>query len=383
MTRRKDPQPATGSTVAEPVAVAVAADTIEPAAQDSVAGGAVADPDPAAPSLPPAPPARRSGFLAPVLGGALAALGGFAVSQFDLLGLAAPDQRAELATLSASVAASEAQQAEALDRIKGELAALSDRIGTLETAPVSDRGDLSGLNSRLDALDRRLAAIEALPARPGGTDPALAAKVAELERRLAAVPAAGSSAEIQNRLDAALARLDAAETAARTRAAEAEAAAAAARRAESLDALARAVTDGRPFTPELQALADPALTSTLGPLAEAGVPTLATLQADFPAAAREALRVARASDAGGGWSERLVDFLAAQTGARPLTPRDGTSPGAILSRAEFALTEGRVADALAELAPLEDTVKAPLAGWVAAAANQVAAAAALKAARGE
>jgi hypothetical protein len=374
MTRRKDPQPETEIPLAETVG-----EVVEPSTEESAAEEPVASPELVAPPPTAAPPPRRAGVLAPLLGGALAALGGFGLSHFNLLGLAAPDQSAELAALSASLTAAQADQTKALERITADVAALTDRLATVEAAPAPEMPDLSGL----DTLDRRLAAIEAMPADAAGGNPALAAKVAELERRLAALPATEPGVEIQGQLDAALARLDAAETAAKTRATEAEAAAADARRTQSLDALTRAVTEGRPFAPELQALAEPALTSALGPFAETGAPTLAALQANFPEAARQAIRIARELSPEDGWSDRIVDFLAAQTGARPVTPRDGATPDAILSRAEFALSEGRVADALAELAPLEDAVKDPLATWVAAAANHVAATAALQTARGE
>ena len=151
----------------------------------------------------------------------------------------------------------------------------------------------------------------------------------------------------------------------------------------ALTTLSDAVATGQPFTTELQALADPVLTDALGSLAESGVPTLVSLQQSFPDAAREALRIARDLSTDTGWSDRLVDFLAAQTGARPLTPQDGETPEAMLSRAEYALSEGRVADALAELAPLDPAVKAPLDLWTAAAKAHLAAGAALQAARGE
>lgn len=381
MTRRKDPQPETDTPLVEPfvaepiVAEPIVAEVVEPAPPDSAAVDPVVSPAPVAPQATSRP--RNSGLFAPLLGGALAAMGGFALSHFNLLGLAAPDQSAQLAALSASITAAQADQTKALDGITGDLAALGNRMATLEAAPAPQMPDLSAL----DALDKRLAAIEAMPVDATGANPALAAKIAALEGRLAALPA--SEPGVQKKLDEALARLDAAEAAAKTRAAEAEAAAAKARRSQALDALSRAVSDGRPFAQELQTLADPALSSALGPIADAGAPTLAALQADFPAASREALRIARAASSETGWSARLVDFLAAQTGARPLTPRDGTTPDAILSRAEFALSEGRVADALAELAPLQDAVKAPLASWIAAATNYATATAALKAARGE
>ncbi len=330
------------------------------------------------PEAQPAQP-RRPGIIAPLLGGALAAIGGFALSQFNVLGLAPQDSSAELTTLSAEVADARTTQNATLETLGADIAALADRIAKLETAPAPQAPDLS----RLDALDQRLATIEAMPTEGGASTAALTAKLAELEQKLATLPATGSDPALQQQLDDALARLTEAETAATTRATEAEAAATAAKRATALDALSTAIASGNPFTTELQALADPALAEALGSMAETGVPALATLQASFPDAARQALKIARDASTSDGLSDRLFDFLASQTGARSLTPLEGTTPDAILSRAEFALSEGRVADALAELQPLDAAIKAPLDGWRQQASTYLAATAALNAARGE
>lgn len=379
MTRRKDPPPeATAEpTTPEPVEPEAATDEAAETAAPELSHQAVAD---AVPPEPQPAQARRSpGILGPLLGGALAAVGGFAASHYNLLGLTAPDVSQDLAAIESKVDALAAGQARSAEALTAEVAALAARISALEAVPSPPAPDLS----RLDGLEQRLAAIEALPADSSASTAALTAKLAEIERKLAALPAGGTSPEVQRQLDEALGRLDAAETEAKARAAEAEAAAAAARRAEALDSLAVAVNEGRPFVAELQALADPDLSSALGAVAETGVPTLTALQESFPDAAREALRIARASSPEDGWTDRVLDFLAAQTEARPLTPQAGTTPDAILSRAEFALTEGRVADAVAELSALDPAVKAPLDAWIGAATSLVDATAALRAARGE
>lgn len=376
MTRRKDPEPETAPELVEPLPEAPVPEPDLPPVPDEVAPDPV--PDPALP--PPAPLPRRSGgFLGPVLGGALAAVSGFALSHYNVFGLQAPDTGADIVALSGKLDEALASQTKAIEGIGTEIAAQGTRLTALETAPAPAAADLS----RLDALDQRLAAIEAMPSDGTGSNAALAAKLAELERRLAALPATAPASDLQAQLDAALSRLDAAEAAATDRAAKAEAAATTAQRAQKLDSLSAAVAEGRPFAQELNALADPALTSALQSLADTGVPTLAALQADFPDAARQALQIARQISTEDGWSDRLVDFLASQTGARPLTPQEGTTPDAILSRAEFALSEGRVADALAELDPLDPAVKAPLDDWIAAAGRHLAAVTAVQAAGGE
>jgi hypothetical protein len=284
-----------------------------------------------------------------------------------------------MAALTARLEDAQTKDAAALDRIASEIASLGDRLAALESAPAPAAPDLS----RLDAVEARLASVEALPNDGSASTAALAAKLAELDRRLGALPASSTPADIQQQLDAALARLEAAETEAQTRAAEAEAAAAAARRAQALDALTAAVAAGQPFEAELEALEDPALSAALTAVAGTGVPTLEKLTAEFADPARDALRLARDASVEDGWSDRLVDFLAAQTGARPLTPLEGATADAILSRADFALSEGRVADAVTEIGTLEVPAKAPFDAWLASAGAYLTANAALQSARGE
>lgn len=356
MTRRKDtpPDPAAEVAIAAemPPTESVEEATTPPAMPDS------SPPDPTRTAPPPTPdqPARRSGLLAPVFGGALAAIGGFGLSHFNVLGLSAPDQGAETAALAqrldTALAAIEARQAELQTTLQQDIGAMSAKVSALEAAPAPD---LSGLAD----LDQRLQAIEAVPPGSDASTAALAAQLAEMQRRLDSLP---NETADSAKIDAALARLATVEAEAQARAEAAAAAVEDANRAKAQDALATAAGTGAPFGAELAAMADPALQAKLAPFA-AGVAPLADLQAAFPDAARAALQVARATDAEAGWDTRLIDFLGAQTGARSVEPRDGDSPDAILSRAEFALREGRLADALAELDALPPEVQSPLAAW--------------------
>ena len=248
----------------------------------------------------------------------------------------------------------------AIAALRSDLAALGDRVAAVEATPTAETPDLS-------RLDARLAAIEALPAGGDASTAAIAAKLAELERRLAEQPAGVD----QGQVDAALARLDAAEAEATARAAEAQAAATAAVQTAALNHLRDTIATGAAFEAELAAVADPALVQALQPHV-AGVATIADLQTTFPDAARQTLTLARDAAGDQGWGARFVDFLTAQTGARSLTPRDGTDPDAILSRAEFALGEGRLADALTELATLDPALAAPFQDWIARAGARLA-----------
>lgn len=377
MTRRKDPEPEADLPQETPPA--------EPIAGDPVA---VTDPviplDPPPETEPePSPPVtapvviRRSSFLAPLVGGALAAVGGFALAHFDVIGLRPTDASAELTTLGTQLGELQTRMT-SLETLAGDVAAISDRVAQLEAAPAPPVPDLT----RLDTLDDRLAAIEAIPPDGDASAAAVTAKLADLERRLATLPQ-GDSPELQQELNAALARLDDAEAAATARAEEAAGATAAAERIRALDALADKLSAGQPFGPELKVLEDPALHQALAPLAETGVPTLAQLQETYPDAAREALRIARETSASDGWGDRFLDFFAAQTEARPLTPLPGDTPEAILSRADLALAEGRVADAVAELDLLDPAIKPAVDPWLEKARAHISAAAAVQTARGE
>ena len=374
MTRRKDtgaePQDQQDAVDAQ-VTEAMAATMPEaPAAEDRPLEIPLADPAEQTAPLPSAPPARRSGVLGPLLGGALAALGGFGLSHFNVFGLAAPDSSVEVAALGqrldVTLAELQAGQTDLDKGLRQGIDGLAGRVAVLETAP---EADVSGLA----ALEQRLRVIEALPVGGEASTAALATQLAELERRIAALP---TDAADTAKIDAALARLTAAEAEAVARAAEAAALAEATARARALEVLVTAVASGAGFESELAAVADPDLQAALAPHV-AGVTSLAQLQADFPQAARAVLQLARAADTEAGWGTRLLDFLGAQTGARSLTPQEGADPDAILSRAEFALAEGRLPDALGELQALDPAIRAPLETWIAAAGARVAVDAAL------
>lgn len=359
MVRRKDPL-----SIANETDVPVPEMVVEPEVFGEPVPEAIPEPvpDPVILENRPEPIVRRSGMLGPLLGGALAAIGGFALSHFNVFGLAMPDP--SVAVLSDRVASLEAAPP-ADSALQGEVASVAERVVALENAP-------EGATSDVSALEERLAAIEAAP--PGdGASAALVGRLDALEKRLAAAPAAGVD---QAEVDAALERLAAAEAEAAKRAEEATAAAAAAEAATALDRLRESVESGAGFEAELAAVG-PDLQASLAPHV-AGVATLAALQADFPEAARLALQLDRAAADGDGWGSRFVEFLAGQTGARSLTPREGADADAVLSRAEFALSEGRLADAVTEVKALDPTLQAPFADWLTRAETRLAVLAALE-----
>jgi len=310
------------------------------------------------PQPPPvsSPATRRlwlsGAVLVPIGGIVLAAVVGFALSDANVFGLRPADQTAAVTALT-----------QGQDQLTKDVAALSARLATLETTPPPPP-DLS----RLDEIDARLTTLEGAAGSDPAATAALSDRLTALEQTVTTLPLDAADAA---RLDAALTRLAEMEADAKAQADAAAIAAAQAERQLALEALTAAVAGDQSFRDELAALADQGIAASLEPYAD-GVTTLAQLQADFPDAARAVLQLARQADGDAGWGSRLTDFLADQTGARSVAPREGTDPDAILSRAEFALGEGRLADALAELESLPADLQGPLADLSAKASARLA-----------
>jgi hypothetical protein len=330
-----------------------------------------------APATPP--PAPRSGgagaFVGMVLGGIVAAGAGFGLARFmpNLLASGGDD------VLAATVAA----QAEEIAALRAELAALpppdsgiAARLDALEAAPAL--ADVAGLAERIAAMEAGLADAMARPAA-GAAGPDVRAELDALQAQIAALGAGGSvPADVIAAAEAAEARLKAAEASATAMAQQAEAAASAARKSAALDRISAALDSGAPFAaalPELGADLPPVLQDN----AALGLPTVADLADSFPEAARMALEAALRANMGESWTDRVSSFLRSQTGLRSLTPREGNDPDAVLSRAEAALAQGRVAEAITELAAMPEAGKPALADWLALAQTRVDAEAAVAA----
>ena len=93
--------------------------------------------------------------------------------------------------------------------------------------------------------------------------------------------------------------------------------------------------------------------------AQLGVVSLNKLQDEFPKLARVSLQAARREGDGTGFGA----FLKAQLGFRSLFPREGTSPDAVLSRAEASVAAGNLQVALVELIDLPKSGQLVLQDW--------------------
>ncbi len=322
---------------------------------------------------------RRGGspILAGLVGAILAAAIVLGLARFapGMLGLAAPAAnndtaalRQQLTDVSSRLGALE-QKVAALPP-PADTGALSDQIKAIQAdvAALKSAGpgngvlpaEISGLPQRLSDLEGRIAALEQRPAGSGGDAAALEAiraDLAALEARLKNAEAAtGDIAGLKQSL-------------AELSPAGGKSGNAAAGMALSLGEVERLIESGKPYAPALASLqgfaaGDPALLAAISPSlgvlqasAGKGVPTLAQLQASFPAMA-EALSRAASSAAenvspDASFGERVLARLSSLVSIRPVGDNvQGDDPLARLARAEDAIHRGDVAAAAGELSAL-------------------------------
>lgn len=339
-------------------------------------------PEPPPPATVPQPERSGPGALALIFGGIVAGAIGYGASF-----LAPPATDPELAAsvgasaeridaLAADVAAlRDTPAAEAdLSGIEAQLGELSGRMDSIDEDVTVLQNALEQTSAALEAgtedLSQRIAALESID--PTGLTEASADQIAAFRERLETI-----STEAETRLKAVTEQAAALEAQAAARAEELQAAAEAAaaqaeqeaarieaeaRRRAALADLSAAMDSGTAFPEALDALGE--APEDLAVLAEKGVPTLGELQRSFPAAARAALTQASTVSEDASAGDRFAAFLKRRTGARSLTPQEGSSPDAILSRAEAALSDGDLATALAEVETLPEPSLEAMSDWI-------------------
>lgn len=325
----------------------------------------VGDPEPQADPAPETNAQQTqsagAGFLPLLLGGVVAGAIGYGVATYFPMNDGSVDVSVQMQAQADQLAALEAKLADIpavdLSGVEAQIASVGDQAAALSGA----------IDTNFADLDARLTEVEKRPGADGTlSDTALAAYQRELEQSRADLEiqqATMMSAVAQAETDLAAAR---AEAEALEQEARASAEAAASRAA--LNRVSTAIETGAPFADALGDLGGD-LPAALSSAAENGVATTAELTSDFPAAARAALAAARAegvSDESGG----LGGFLRNQFDVRSTAPQEGSSPDAVLSRAEAAIKEGRVADALAEIEALPEVARAEMTDWTAQATER-------------
>ncbi len=317
-----------------------------------------------------------AGAVSLLLGGALAAGIGFVAARYAVPdGWPFPGQ----GELSQRLSQQEGQIASVATEVEGIKAAPAGadeaRVAGLEAEVAALRSALDAAAQdsvpRLTALEDRVTQLENTPSSGGGISPAelsvLQGELATLKDQVASQAGAGAGilSDVQAAADAAEARLQEAEAQAATLKADAEAVSKAAAVSGAKARIQAALESGAPYPSALQDLATQGVEvpQILTDSADAGVPSLTMLQANFPDAARTALDASLKATVGEGFGDRVSSFLRSTTGARSLTPREGSDPDAILSRAEAAIWAGDLPGALTEIAALPPEGVAAMQPW--------------------
>jgi len=297
-------------------------------------------------------PALAAAVLGGVVGGVLVAF--LNAPQTDTVNIASIDSR--FATLAARLDKLEtADGVAAADHVDpARLAALEQQVEALRAAPsappaaaeASPPVDLGPLEARIAALESRPAAVAA----PTVDLSPVEARVAELAGRLDQLEA---HPPVDPKTEAAALTI-------------------------ALTSLRQAATAGGAFAGELSAYA--ALggkAEALAPLAAAGAPSLASLEAAFPALADRIRTDAAKADPDASVWQRLAASAGSLVSVKPAGPIEGSSTIAVVSRMEAAVARGDLAAALRESDGLDQAAKAPLADWAEGARRRVAIDAAL------
>lgn len=332
---------------------------------------------------------ERGTFIPLIFGGAVACALGFFAAQIDsierALGLSGTDQavtaaldeqdaiisdqQEQLGELQAQVASLPEPETVDLSAITDQLAGLTEQAATLDASVAQQSETLGDLGKRLTELEKR-------PMSEGVSPEAMAAYEAELERLQddlrASVDAqkteiADELTRLRGGVDSSRSEIESLVTAAKDSETEAQRQANLALSRASMSRIVAAVESGAPFADavvDLAETADTDLPAALTDQAANGVPTLIALQDEFPDLARSALAAARQTAAAEG-EGGVLSFIERRLGARSVTPQDGNSPDAVLSRAEAALRNGQLTDVLTEIDALPTVSKDVLADWTA------------------
>ena len=321
---------------------------------------------------------KRLSIVASLVGGLVAGAVGFLVA-ISLPQLTDQSEKAEQAlsgieAVVADVAVLNEQMNELrglirpppdLSVLEGDIAALEDKVGKLGPeiggmqATTSD--EISDLGARLAALSRR---VEALETSSGDASLSQAVQTEEQLSRFR-----GQLDQLVADAEARIADAEAKVAEAEASALEADGASAAGNRF-AIARLRAAVESGAPYSDIISTMED--VPSELADHARTGIPTPHALQQEFPGAARAALAASRSISGDGTVGDRIVAFLRQATNARSLTPREGDSADAVLSRAEARVAEGDLPAALAELESLPRASRSAMAGWIAKAEYRLA-----------
>lgn len=285
---------------------------------------------------------------------------------------------AEAADAKASDAGAAVEQARAdlsadIANVAEEPRADLERMNELASRLVSAEATVEGLRAELDALSG-LSTEDAAPSAEvlervaafGASVEGLRAEIAALKARTAQIEALAKSedlAALSERV-AALEEGEAATAGARDEASDIRRAA---NIAAAVTRIEQALLSGSPYAAALAdatSLSGESAPAALSDNAASGLPTQETLASAFPSAAQAGYAAALEETAGKGFAGGVFAKLQGRLGGRPSIETEGDDAGAVLSRIEARLKEGRLSDAAAEAEGLSDAVRAAMADWL-------------------
>lgn len=291
------------------------------------------------------------------------------------------DTEARLAPLEAGIKREEIEtrlagfQADIVNPLRDQMKALSDQMAASDTTALETRlwaveGKVEGLTAEMDSLRDMIANAAA---EGGSISADTAASIAAYRTRIDALQAQVD--EITARQGALTAAVAQAQSTASARVEEAQNLVAEAsetvmssqnkaRLETALTALGAALQTARPFAGPLQDItevSDMPVPAALADIATTGVPALEALKADFVPLAHAAIKADVAADGESG----LAAFLRSQITSRSLTPQEGNSADAVLSRMDPALQNDDLETVLREAEALPEAAAAIMADWLA------------------
>lgn len=297
-------------------------------------------------------------IAAGVFGGAIATVLGILYHASGIIptraDLTAADAVRQAEAVAEKVAAFEGRVS-ALERSTAGLAALTEKVASLEKLEDTNR-------SRIENLEN------AMPVAGSG-DGSVVVALGPIEARIAAVET--TAAALGDKVGDLSARLD--ELAARPPpAVESERAA----RAIAIGLLRQGADSGQGFAVDLAMLKalgmDGDDIAALEPLAKKGAPTIPTLQAAFPSVVDAIIAATSAIDPDASFFDRVAALGSSLVTIRPTVPIEGDTPPAIVSRMQAAVNRADLTAALDEREKLPPEGQAASATWAAAAADRAA-----------
>ncbi len=291
------------------------------------------------------------------------------------------DTDARLALLEAGIKREEIEtrlagfQADIVNPLRDQMAALSDQVAAADTTVLETRlwaveGKVEGLIAAQESLREMIASAAA---EGGSISADTAASIAAYRTRIDSLQAQVD--EITARQGALTSAVAQAQSTATARMEEAQSLVAEASETvmssqnkaqleTALTALGAALQTARPFADplaDITEVSDIPVPEALANVATTGVSALETLKADFVPLAHAAIKADVAADGESG----IAAFLRAQVTSRSLTPQEGNSADAVLSRMDPALQNDDLETVLREAEALPEAAAAVMADWLA------------------